>query len=102
MRARRLWKSRAVEKSKKRTFPQPLRRAFGYIFDVSIAMLKVTFSNVLTRPSETENRFANRIRELIMLGQSLQRLGTCGTATQRQYQVGKNFRWPNDCSQFAR
>ena len=45
--------SHCAWKSRKRrgipTFPQPPRRAFGYIFYVSIATLKVTFSNVLTR-----------------------------------------------------
>jgi hypothetical protein len=35
----------AVEKPR----PQPLRRLFGYIVDVSTALLKVTFLNVLTR-----------------------------------------------------
>src|SRR5262249_57450561 len=42
------WKSR-----KRRgipTFPQPLRRLLGYIFNVSIAVLRVTSLNVLTRP----------------------------------------------------
>ena len=41
------WKSR-----KRRgipTFPQPLRRLLGYIFNVSIAVLRVTSLNVLTR-----------------------------------------------------
>src|SRR5262250_25059 len=44
----RAWKSR-----KRRgipTFPQPLRRLLGYIFNVSPAVLKVTSLNVLTRP----------------------------------------------------
>src|SRR5262249_4074227 len=49
------WKSR-----KRRgipTFPQPLRRLLRYIFNVSIAVLRVTSLNVLTRPS---------LRELIL------------------------------------
>src|SRR5262249_48226111 len=32
------------------TFPQPLRRLLGYIFNVSIAVLRVASLNVLTRP----------------------------------------------------
>src|SRR5271157_3339752 len=62
---KRLWKRRAGEKSNSRlspracksrkkrairTFPQPRRRPFsGYIFHVSTAQPKVTFSNGLTR-----------------------------------------------------
>src|SRR5271157_2411162 len=62
---KRLWKRRSEEKSKSRfflracksrkkraicTFPQPRRRPFsGYIFHVSTAQPKVTFSNGLTR-----------------------------------------------------
>jgi len=35
------------------TFPQSRRRLLGYIFNVSIAELKVTFLNGLTRLFET-------------------------------------------------
>jgi hypothetical protein len=54
----RAWKSR-----KRRgipPFPQPLRRLFGYIFNVSIAELKVTFLNGLTRSGTRHGDYRSR------------------------------------------